>query len=75
MIKNIKQDMIKNTVAIEMTKEDFVKAVGLEKYKGKVKSVDASTSNWDKDKGVEIVVIFEIEDRLKQIDYTKTIKK
>lgn len=74
MKKEVTQDMIKNTVTIEMSREDFVKSVGLEKYKGNVKSVDASTSTWDTDKGVTITVIFEIEDKLKQIDFTKTIK-
>ncbi len=76
MTKNIKQDIIKNVVEIEMTKEKFIDAVGLGKYKGKIKSIDASTNNWDDDdKGVAIKVTFEIEDKLKQIDYTKTINE
>ncbi len=73
--KKLTEDKIKNTVTIEMTREDFVKAVGLGDYKGKIKLIDASTSSsWDDDKGVEIKVMFEVEDKLNQIDFTKTIK-
>ena len=69
-----KEDMVKNTVTISMDREKFVKSVGLGDYKGKIKSVRASMIDWKEDSRVEIDVVFEMEDRLKQIDYTKTVK-
>ncbi len=68
-----KQDKIINTIEIDMDRTDFIKSIGLDKHKGKIVFIDASTSSYDENI-VSIKVKFELEDKLKQIDYTKTIK-
>ena len=72
--KDMKEDKVVNTVTIKMDSAKFVKAIGLGDYKGKVKKVYACLGRFDDDGKVEIDVTFEMEDRLKQIDYTKTVE-
>lgn len=72
MEKSIKEDKINNKLIKEMIPSDFCKKVGIDR-KGKLKSIYI---NWnDYDEKLDIKIEIETEDKLKQIDYTKTVNK
>ena len=56
---------------IEIAPADFLKKLGI-KYKGKITELRACMDTWKNDSPVVIHLTTETEDKLLQIDFTKT---
>lgn len=73
MSEELKENTVSETLKVVMTKNDFLKKMGFGDRKGKVESVYARSNSYDDE--VEVTIDIKTEDKLHQIDFTKTVKK